>query len=86
MKQFIPAGGVDRIPKYDPRSGDHLWTTFAVYRINPVAMTTAINEPVHLDNENLIHVGAMGCYHCEQPYHPRLLRRRCGGEPKDRQS
>lgn len=81
MKQFIPAGGVHRVPAYDPRSGDHLWITMAVYRIDPVAMTADDGVPVHLDNENLISVGAMGCYYCEQPYERRLLCRRCPGNP-----
>lgn len=80
MKQYIAAGGVDRIPDYDPRSGEHFWTLFAMYRVDPMAVSRSTG-PVHLDTENLVHLGAMGCYFCEEPYSPRLLHRRCPGEP-----
>lgn len=81
MNQLIEPGGVDRIPDYDPRSGEHYWTMFAVYRISPETMGT--DGPVLLDRENLVHLGSRGCFHCEQAYSPRLLHRRCPGQPRE---
>lgn len=71
---------VDRIPPYDPRSGDHFWIIPVAFRTDP--STWDPSSPVHLDMENLVFASGAGCYYCEQPYEPRLLRRRCPGEPR----
>jgi len=71
---------LDLIPPYDARSGDHFWIVPVVYRVNPVNFSPS--ESVHLDRENLVMVAGVGCYYCERVYEPRLLRRRCPGEPK----
>jgi hypothetical protein len=73
-RQRVP-GNFDRVPEYDPRSGDHLWAVFSMYRVNPQA-----EEPM-LDVENLLTVQGPGCYFCEEPYTPRLSKRRCPGKP-----
>lgn len=73
------AGGVDRIPDFDPRAGSHLWCTVACWRVNPDQAYSG--ERVELDAENLLYIGGMGCYYCEEPYSPRLAQRRCKGRP-----
>jgi hypothetical protein len=35
-----------------------------------------------LDQENLLTIVGPGCFYCEQPWSPRLARRRCPGEPR----
>lgn len=72
-RQFVP-NGVDRIPEYDPRSGDHLWIILTMYRWGG----PAVELPV-LDTENLLSVQGPGCYYCEQPYSQRIYKRRCPG-------
>ena len=74
-------GFESRIPDYDPRSGEHLWVVLNLYRVDPTAYADPTRTPM-LDLENLISVEGPGCYHCEQPYTPRLASRRCPGEPR----
>lgn len=74
QKQLVP-GNTDRVPKFDPRAGDHLWIIMSVHRWNPDTETPM------LDMENLLTIQGPGCYHCEQPYTPRLASRRCKGHP-----
>lgn len=74
-------GHVDRIPEYDPRSGDHLWIMTTAYRVDPQRLTDPDAGPGLLGQENLLLLSGPGCYYCEQPYTPRLLHRRCPGEP-----
>lgn len=71
-------GGFDRIPKYDPRSAEHLWIVATLYRVVPPDSREDAG-PTYLDSENLVHVSPVGCYHCEQAYAPNLRRRRCPG-------
>jgi hypothetical protein len=68
-------GTVDRIPDFDPRSGDHLWTIITMYRWGG----PTVERPT-LDNENLLSVMGPGCYYCEQPWSERLAQRRCKGD------
>jgi len=70
---------VDRIPPFDPRSGDHIWLIITAYRVDPARWTPG-HSP-HLDTENLVSIVGPGCYYCERPYSERLARRRCPGEP-----
>lgn len=68
-------GGVNKVPDFDPQSGDHLWIIMAMYRWNPGT------ESPMLDTENLLLIPSPGCFYCEEPYTPRLAQRRCKGEP-----
>lgn len=72
--QHVP-GDVDRVPEFDPRTGDHLWTIISMYRWQPGTETPM------LDTENLLTIQGPACYHCEQPYTQRLASRRCKGRP-----
>lgn len=78
-QQFV-AEPPDRVPEFDPRSGDHLWVVLTMYRIDPSGFADASRTPM-LDTENLLTVQGPGCYFCEEPYTPRLASRRCKGEP-----
>jgi hypothetical protein len=69
-------GQVDRIPEFNPRSGDHLWTWAVMYRASPEAETPM------LDTENLLLITGPGCFYCEQVYSKRLAMRRCSGHPQ----
>jgi hypothetical protein len=66
----------DRIPEFDSRSGDHLWTVVSIYRIDPVR---AMQGTSFLDTENLICITGPGCYYCEKMFTPQLAKRRCTG-------
>lgn len=67
------------IPDFDPRSGDHLWCLFSVYKINPAKL--AKGEQALLDHEALLSVEGPGCFYCEKAYDPQLATRRCKGRP-----
>jgi hypothetical protein len=71
----------DRVPDYDPRSGDHLWMVLTMYQVDPAAFLDPTRTPI-LDQKNLLTVQGPGCFHCEQPYTQRLASRRCPGEPR----
>lgn len=72
------SGQFDRIPAFDPRSGEHLWTVNGCWRVNPGS-----DAPTLLDLENMLLLGGPICWYCEQVYEPRLKHRRCPGEPVD---
>lgn len=78
---FRTEAHVDRIPDYDPRTGDHLWTMITIYRINPANLNG--NGPGLLDRENLLSIQGPGCYYCELPYSELLDKRRCRGHGID---
>lgn len=67
--------GFDRVPDFDPRTGEHLWTIVNMYRWNP-----GTESPI-LDMENLLTVQGPGCFYCEQVYTPQAAKRRCKGKP-----
>lgn len=71
--QEVP-GDVDRVPPFDPRTGDHLWIITTMYRWGG----PDIEQPT-LDAENLLLVVGPGCYYCEQVWTPLLATRRCKG-------
>lgn len=79
--QEVP-GHVDRVPEFDPRSGEHLWTMTMAYQVDPAKMMSGADGPVLFDKENLLVTAGPGCYYCERPYSPRLAMRRCKGEPQ----
>lgn len=71
-------GWVDRIPEFDPRSGDHLWVIVTAHRIDPKKMQDPTHTPF-LDTESLLNVSGPGCYYCEQEFTPLIASRRCRG-------
>lgn len=75
----VGTGAVDRIPPFDPRSGAHLWCTVACWRVVPEKLLAG--EPAHLDSENLLYIGGLGCYYCEFEYNDTTKHRRCKGQP-----
>lgn len=77
----IPNTDFDRIPPFDPRSGEHLWIVTTAHKVNPAVWTEASHTPM-LDRETLLSVAGPGCYYCEKVYTPLLATRRCTGEPK----
>lgn len=79
----IQVDPVDRIPDYDPRTGNHLWIVTSVYQVDPQQWRS--DDPTvtpMLDHENLLSVAGPGCFYCEQVYTPLLATRRCKGEPR----
>lgn len=79
--QELIGGQVDRIPAYDERSGDHLWTIVTCYRVDPAQWTDPAHTPT-LDHESLLTVAGPGCFYCEEEYTPRVAMRRCPGDPR----
>ena len=71
----------DRIPDYDPRSGEHLWSFFLMFKANPERLIDG--EQALFDSESLMEVQGPGCYYCEVEATPRMLKRRCPGKPRD---
>ena len=72
-------GHVDRIPEFDPRSGDHLWVMVATWKCDPEKLVEG--QEGLLDHENLLGLGGPGCYFCEKQYSPGMANRRCKGRP-----
>lgn len=70
-------GPVDRIPKFDPRKGDHLWTMVCMYKVDPKKFKEGV-EGI-LDHESLLTIAGPGCFYCEESYTPLLATRRCKG-------
>lgn len=77
---YHAAPNLDRIPEYDPRSGNHFWIVPVAFKVDPGNFDPSTS--VNLDHENLVLIAGVGCFHCEAAYSPRLLHRRCPGEPK----
>lgn len=73
-------GHVDRIPAFDPRTGDHLWLFTMSYSVDPELLADPNHTPM-FDLENLVQTAGPWCYYCEQPYRPALRHRRCKGRP-----
>lgn len=73
VTQSVPSE-YDRIPEFDPCSGDHLWTIFTAYQWGGPGV-----EQPQLDSENLLAIMGPGCFYCEEVYDERLARRRCKG-------
>lgn len=73
---YQPIEQIDRIPDFDPRTGDHLWCITTMYQWGGPDI-----EQTTLDRENLLCIAGPGCYHCEEPYTQQLAKRRCKGKP-----
>jgi hypothetical protein len=81
-EQEIDAGALDnRVPEYDPRTGDHLWIVATMYRVVPQHWRDRTHTPT-LDRENLLSITRPCCFYCEQAYSARLASRRCRGGPR----
>lgn len=80
--QEVP-GHIDRVPEYDRRSGDHLWTVTCMYGVDPTMFIAGGggDGPALLDMENLLITAGPGCFYCEKTYTPQLALRRCTGHP-----
>lgn len=73
------ADRLDELARVARISGDHMWVATTAHHIaDPVQ---ALADGLVLDAESLLYTG-VGCYVCEEPFTPRLLTRRCKGEPK----
>lgn len=68
---------IDRIPPYDPETGQHFWIVTLAYRVTPEHFARLI-----LDHESLVAFVGPGCFYCETVYSPDLATRRCKGDPK----
>lgn len=77
--QYELSGLVDKIPEYDPRSGDHYWIVSIMYKVDPTIWQS--DSKVLFDQENLVLTAGPGCFFCEQPYSKYLATRRCKGNP-----
>jgi hypothetical protein len=69
----------DKVPEFDPRTGDHLWAVFGFWKCNPAAMEKG--EQLILDHESLLSISPPACYYCERMYSHDLFLRRCKGHP-----
>jgi hypothetical protein len=84
ITQLIPAGGVNRIPAFDARSGEHYWILPMAFSVtDPERFMGQPDGPVMFDRENLVLATAVCCYHCEQIYTKLLASRRCRGTRSD---
>lgn len=70
----------DRVPDYDPRSGNHLWISILMYKVDPANLLKG--ELALFDHESLLSVNGPGCFFCEEVFSPYIATRRCKGEPK----
>lgn len=62
---------LDAVPK-----GEHLWVMMCAFRYDPTRTGPAI-----LDLENLLQVGGIGCFVCEQPHTFDIAMLPCPGDP-----
>jgi len=60
-------------------AGEHVWVATVAHRVDDP--TAAVAGQLHLDAESIVYAG-VGCFICETPYEPRMLTRRCKGEPR----
>lgn len=74
-------GRLDRIPPYNPKTQEHLWIWTVAYRARPELLGDPTHTPI-LDQETMLTTPGLGCWYCEQPYEPRMVHRRCPGEPR----
>lgn len=69
---------VDKVPAFDPRTGDHLWSVVTMYRVQPTTWADSSVTP-QLDLENLILVQGPFCFYCAHGWNERIASRRCKG-------
>lgn len=66
-------GTTDKIPDFDPRSGNHFWIVVLSYKWDKKY------EESILDHESLVYTSPPICFYCEQAYTSLLDTRRCKG-------
>ena len=74
---------MDKEIEYAVKAGEHLWTAIVTYLSSKQALRDNYenNQPLNMDSENLLQVH-VGCFICEEPFEPKMLDRRCKGQPK----
>ena len=72
---------LDKEYNYAIKSGEHLWTALVSYKMDKKSLREMRDSPLLFDSENLLSMH-LGCFICEQVYEPKLLDRRCPGEPR----
>lgn len=60
--------------------GRHLWVATIAHVVSDYAIRH-LDEPLILDTESMLSDPALGCFRCEQTFHPRLLDTPCPGDP-----
>lgn len=68
---------IDKIPDFDPRSGNHYWIMIASFHVEPSVWQP--NDKPILDYENLVSFTGPGCFYCENPYTAYYANRKCKG-------
>lgn len=69
---------------YATRAETHLWVITVAHKATDGTLNVFDGKdgtPL-LDADTLLMRPTVGCFVCEQPYEPRLRRRRCPGEPR----
>lgn len=66
---------------YAMRSEQHMWVATAAFVVDKNILKAGGGETTLLDHNNLRQVG-VGCFVCEKAFDPRLLDRKCTGDPK----
>jgi hypothetical protein len=77
---FHVSGDLNRIPDYDPVTGEHAWTVSALFGIRDPQAAFSQGSAM-LDRENLWGISGVFCYHCEQVWSELLAEAPCDGEP-----
>jgi hypothetical protein len=77
---YVNGPELDRIPDFDPRSGEHLWIWSVVFRADPVKLADPTSTPM-LDHENLLSIAGPGCFYCQRSWGGALAGERCPGHP-----
>ena len=96
--QHVPQGRIlsaeakmDGLISYHEKAQTHMWVVVVTYQGTdtlldkldaPAADPTDPHTAPMLDADTLLMRPAIGCYICEEPYNPRMRRRRCPGHPK----
>lgn len=78
-QRYEASSSGDRIPAFDPRSGNHYWILITTYNVDPSLWSDPTHTPM-LDTENLVLITGPGCFYCEQHY-DQVKHRRCKGQP-----
>lgn len=66
--------------RYAMKSQQHLWIVSAMFVVHKEVLRAGGGESTLLDPETVRQIGA-GCFICEEPFDPRLLDRKCPGDP-----
>jgi hypothetical protein len=83
-RQLLAEQRMEAAYAYAIKSATHLWFITLSHQATDQTLDVFDGQdgtPL-LDADTLLMRPAVGCYVCEQPYEPRLRRRRCPGEPR----